>query len=101
MKRRALALQLRHPTKLAFDREIRMEHDLVLTRKDGSARHFRIYGRSAPNVGDIVTLPIDGQLVKTCIGQINGVTSSRAEASSQAEIVQPVDHIDAAEFEEV
>ena len=81
--------------KLAFNREIRMEHDLVLTRKDGSARHFRIYGRSAPNVGDIVTLPIDGQLIKARKGKINGVVSSRAE------VVQSVDYIDAVEFEEV
>jgi len=79
--------------KLAFDREIRMEHDLVLTRKDGSARHFRIYGRSAPNVGDIVTLPIDGQMIKARISEIHGVAASRAEIL--------VDHIDAAEFEEV
>ena len=64
-----------------------MEHDVVLTRKDGSAKYFRIYGRSTPNVGDIVTLPIDGQLVKARIGEINGVTS-------RAEIV---DHVDAAE----
>ena len=72
-----------------------MEHDILLTREDGSAKHFRIYGRSTPNVGDIVTLPIDGQLVKARIGEINGVASSRAE------VVQSVDHIDAVEFEEV
>jgi len=72
-----------------------MEHDVVLTRKDGSAKHFRIYGRSAPNVGDIVTLPIDGRLIKARIGEIHGGASSRAE------IVQSVDHIDAAELEEV
>jgi len=40
-----------------------MEHDVVLTRKDGSAKYFRIYGGSTPNVGDTVTLPIDGQLI--------------------------------------
>jgi hypothetical protein len=72
-----------------------MEHDVVLTRKDGSAKHFRIYGRSAPNVGDIVTLPIDGRLIKARIGEIHGGASSRAE------IVQSVDHIDAAELEGV
>jgi hypothetical protein len=83
--------------KLAIDREIGMEHDLVLTRKDGSARHFRIYGRSAPNVGDIVTLPINGQLIKARIGDLHGVASSRAEI----EILQSVDHLDAAELEEV
>ncbi len=70
-----------------------MEHDVVLTRKDGSAKHFRIYGRPTPNVGDIVTLPIDGQLIKARIGEIHGVASSRAE------IVQSVDHVDTAEFE--
>jgi hypothetical protein len=72
-----------------------MEHDVVLTRKDGSAKHFRIYGRSAPNVGDIVTLPIDGRLIKARIGEIHGGASSRAE------IVQSVDHIDAAELDGV
>jgi hypothetical protein len=87
--------------KLAFDREIGMEHDLLLTRKDGSARQFRIYGRSAPNVGDIVTLPIDGHLIKARIGEIHSVASSRAEASPQAKLGKPVDHIDAAEFVEV
>ena len=39
-----------------------MQHDVVLARKDRSAKHFRIYGRSTPNVGDIV--PVDGQIVK-------------------------------------
>jgi hypothetical protein len=64
-----------------------MEHDVVLTRKDGTTRHFSIYGRSAPNLGEVVTLPVDGQLVKARVGEIHGVGS--------------VDHIDAAEFEEV
>ena len=74
-----------------------MEHDVLLTRKDGSAKYFRIYGRSTPNVGDIVTLPIDGQLIRARIGEIHGVASSRAEI----EILQSVDHLDAAELEEV
>ena len=72
-----------------------MEHDVLLTRKDGSAKRFRIYGRSPPKVGDIITLPIDGQLIKARIGEIEGVASSRAE------IVQLVDHVGGAEFEEV
>jgi hypothetical protein len=62
-----------------------MEHDVVLTRQDGSKKHYRIYGRSTPNVGDIVTLPIDGRLIKARIGEIHGVTSP--------------DHVDAAEIE--
>ena len=79
--------------KLGFGWEVDMEHDVLLTHKDGSTRHFRIYGRSAPNVGDIVTLPIDGQMIKARISEIHGVAASRAEIL--------VDHIDAAEFEEV
>jgi hypothetical protein len=62
-----------------------MEHDVVLTREDGSKKHFRVYGRPTPNVGDIVTLPIDGRLIKARIGKIPGVASA--------------DHVDAAEIE--
>jgi hypothetical protein len=72
-----------------------MEHDVLLTLMDGSTKHFRIYGRSAPSIGDIVTLPIDGRLIKARIGEIH------SEVSSRAEIVRSVDHIDAAELEEV
>ena len=57
-----------------------MEHDVALTRKDGSVRHFRIYDRPKPNIGDTVALPIDGELVK-------------------ARIVQSADHIAADEVE--
>ena len=39
------------------------DHSVELTRKDGSARRFRIYGRPAPNKGEIITLPIEGHLV--------------------------------------
>ena len=44
-----------------------MEHDLLLKRKDGSARCFRIYGRRIPKDGDIITLPIDGRLIKASV----------------------------------
>jgi hypothetical protein len=57
----------------------------VLTREDGSKKHFRIYGRPTPNVGDIVTLPIDGRLIKARIREIPRVASA--------------DHVDAAEIE--
>ena len=72
-----------------------MEHDIVLTRKDGSTKHFRIYGGSRPNVGDIVTLPIDGHLIKARIGETRGVASKRVE------VVQSVYQIDVAELEKV
>jgi hypothetical protein len=44
-----------------------MDHDLLLTRKDGSVRCFRIYDRPRSKDGDIITLPIDGQLVKAAV----------------------------------
>jgi hypothetical protein len=40
------------------------DHSVELTRKDGSARRFRIYGRPAPNKGEIITLPIEGHLLE-------------------------------------
>ena len=77
----------------AIGREIGMEHDLLLRRRNGSAKYFRIYGRSTPNVGEIVTLPIDRELIKARISDPWCVASPRAE--------KVVDHIDTAEFEEV
>jgi hypothetical protein len=50
-----------------------MEHDLVLTCKDGSTRNFRLYGRPAPCLGDAVTLPIGGELVSARIVRIRGM----------------------------
>jgi hypothetical protein len=44
-----------------------MEHDLLLRRKDGSVRHFRIYDRPLPKDGDIITLPIDGRLITASV----------------------------------
>jgi len=38
-------------------------HDVVLTRRDGSVRKFRIYGRPMPGKRDVITLPVDGQLI--------------------------------------
>jgi hypothetical protein len=65
-----------------------MEHDVVLTCADGSVRIFRIYGRAAPCVGGVFTLPIDGELLKV-----------RADRRSGTKIVGSVDHVNAAEME--
>jgi hypothetical protein len=70
-----------------------MEHDVVLTRRDGSVRYFLIHGRLIPEVGDIITLPIDGRLTKARIGEIHTVPSSRAER------LRSVDDVDADEVE--
>jgi hypothetical protein len=70
-----------------------MEHDVMLTRQDRSKKHFRIYGRPTPTVGEIVTLPIHGHLVRARVGEIQRV------ASPGAETIRSVDHVDAAEME--
>jgi hypothetical protein len=49
------------------NQEVTMEHDLLLTRKDGFVRRFRIYGRPIPKDEDIITLPLDGKLIKASV----------------------------------
>jgi hypothetical protein len=44
-----------------------MEHDLVLRRKDGSIRCFRVCDRPVPKDGEIITLPVDGRLIKASV----------------------------------
>jgi hypothetical protein len=39
-------------------------HDVVLARGDGPNRKFRIYGRPMPGIGEVITLPVDGQLIR-------------------------------------
>ena len=39
-------------------------HDVELVRSDGSKRIFRIYGRSLPESGETITLPVDGRSIK-------------------------------------
>ena len=39
-------------------------HDVLLARSDGSAKKFRIYGRPMPRIGETLTLPVDGRLIK-------------------------------------
>ena len=60
-----------------------MEHDVVVTRADGSVRKFRIFGQAAPRIGDVVMLPMDGKLIKTRIDKISG-----AEKFGSAEHVE-------------
>jgi hypothetical protein len=63
-----------------------MDHDLRLTRKDGSIRYFHIYGRAAPKDGETIALPIDGKLVKASVkGSPEG---SEAAIAVDAEAVE-------------
>ena len=57
-------------------------HDVVFTRKDGSVRKFRIYGRPMPGKGDVITLPVDGQLI----------TASVSVPSENLEVVEEMDY---------
>jgi hypothetical protein len=41
-----------------------MTYDVELIRQDGSVRNFRVYDQPPPKDGDIITLPVDGQLTK-------------------------------------
>ena len=65
-------------------------HDVLLARTDGSIRKFRIYGRPMPESGDIITLPVDGQLIRACATR---PTLERAETteSVDAEAVELVE----------
>jgi hypothetical protein len=51
-------------TEPASSRGRAIEHDPLLTRKDGSVR---IYDRPIPKAGDIVKLPIDGRTIKASV----------------------------------
>ena len=57
-------------------------HDVALSRRDGSIRKFRIYGRPMPGNGDIVTLPVDGRLI----------TARVSARSENLEVVKAVDY---------
>ena len=54
----------------------------MLTRTDGSVRKFRIYGRPMPGKGDVITLPVDGQLI----------TASVNVPSENPEVVKEMDY---------
>jgi len=45
-------------------------HDVKLIRRDGSVRNFRVYDRPTPKDGDIITLPVDGQLTKARVSSL-------------------------------
>lgn len=67
---------------------MRHDHEVVLTRKDGSVRNFHLYGRPTPHGGDIITLPIDGQVIKARV----------SDRSQGLEMVRSVNHADAMEI---
>ena len=64
-------------------------HDIVLARRDGSTRKFRVYGRPMPGSGDTITLPVDGQVIRARVT----VSSEKPEIdqSADAELVELVE----------
>jgi hypothetical protein len=56
-------------------------HDVLLVRGNGSKRRFRIFGRPMPAHGNMITLPVDGHLIRARV-------TVRSEA---AEMEQSVD----------
>jgi hypothetical protein len=66
-----------------------LTHDVVLARGDGSKRKFRIYGRPMPAHGNMITLPVDGHLIRARVT----ARSETAEMgqSVDAELVEPVE----------
>ena len=63
-------------------------HDLLLARADGSKRKFRIYGRPMPEPGDIVTLPVDGELIKA---RVSSSAEPEAASSVDAQVLELAD----------
>jgi hypothetical protein len=63
-------------------------HDVGLACEDGSERKFRIYGRPMPAYGDMITLPVDGHLIRARVT----VRSETAEMNQSvvAELVELV-----------
>jgi hypothetical protein len=62
------------------------DYDVVLARKDGSVRHFRIYGQPRPK-GGVISLPVEGRAIKAEI----------SEPSPGSEISKPADQTSAVE----
>jgi hypothetical protein len=63
------------------------DYDVQLTRKDGSVRNFRIFGQSPPHGRDVVTLPVDGQIVKARITEPS-YSSEADQSPDQAHAVE-------------
>jgi hypothetical protein len=56
------------------------DHMVSLTRGDGSRRTFHVYGRPLPKRDEVITLPVDGRLIKARILQSPHHTEAGDEA---------------------
>jgi hypothetical protein len=65
------------------------DHTVSLTRKDGSRRTFHIYGRSTPKRDDVITLPVDGRLIKARI--LRSIHDNETQADEAVAAVETVE----------
>ena len=70
-------------------RQDAVTHDVVLARRDGPKRKFRIYGRPMPGNGDIIALPVDGRLMSACVTV--RTEKPDMEQSAEAELVELIE----------
>jgi hypothetical protein len=42
---------------------MRLDYEVAVTRKDGSRRILHVYGQPGPHRGDVVALPVDGEVI--------------------------------------
>jgi hypothetical protein len=68
---------------------MRSDYSLLLCLNDGSARHFHIYGRPPPSRGEVITIPVDGRLVKALIE----TQETNADPASAVERLTPADQL--------
>lgn len=66
-----------------------LTHDVLLAGRDGSKRKFRIYGRPMPEDGDMITLPVDGRLVRARV--ILSAETPEREQPADAEAIELVE----------
>jgi len=64
------------------------DHMVSLTRTDGSRRIFHVYGRPLPKRDEVITLPVDGRLIKARILQSTHHTETLANEAVAIETVQ-------------
>ena len=70
-------------------RQDAVTHDVVLARRDGPKRKFRIYGRPMPGNGDIIALPVNGRLMSARVTV--RTEKPDMEQSAEAELVELIE----------
>lgn len=63
-------------------------HDLLLVRGDGSKRRFRIFGRPMPAHGNMVTLPVDGHLIRARVTVRSEAAEMDQSVDAEVELVE-------------